>query len=194
MNGVEREHVINGLIAVFSPLTQKWQVGQNLKSPPVADKVGLQAQHSLTDGEGNLDGDSDQRSEPGAHVLHHKHEADHEASDASHPRQYPGHPVPVRAPSTTAECSEQEKGVLGSNRSLEILMYVRLPFRFGCSLTSLSALSLKALLSFSEFFEESLLLTKVYLAVRQNVSWLGPGQMEPKIVRLVFSFFLFSDL
>ena len=86
------------------------------------------------------------------------------------------------------------KGVLGSDRSLEILMYVRLPFRFGCSLRSLLALSLKALLSFSEFFEESLLLTKVYLAVRQNVSWLGPGQMEPKIVRLVFSFFLFSDL
>ena len=110
----ERVQVINGLIAVFSPLTKKWQVGQYLKSPPVADKVGLQAQHSLTDGEGNLDGDSDQRSEPGAHVLHHQHEADHEASDASHPRQYPGHPVPVRAPSTTAERSEQEKGVLGS--------------------------------------------------------------------------------
>ena len=84
-------------------------MGQNLKSPPVADKVGLQAQHSLTDGEGNLDGDSDQRREPRAHVLHHQHEADHEAPDASHPRQDPGHTVPVRAPSTATERSEQEK-------------------------------------------------------------------------------------
>ena len=108
MNGVKIVRIYWTSKCILYPLTQKWQVGQNLKSPPVSDKVGLQAQHSLTDGEGDLNGDSDQGGEPRPHVLHHQHEADHEAADAAHPRQDAHQAVTVGAPPTSAKGSEKE--------------------------------------------------------------------------------------
>ena len=82
-------------------------MGQNLQNSPVPDKVSLQAEHSLTQGEGDLDGDSDEGGEPGPHVLHHQHEADHEAADAAHPGQDPHQAVAELAPSTAAKGSDK---------------------------------------------------------------------------------------
>ena len=81
-------------------------MSQYLQNSPVPDKVSLQAEHSLTQGEGDLDGDSDEGGEPGPHVLHHQHEADHEAADAAHPGQHPHQAVPELAPSAAAKGSE----------------------------------------------------------------------------------------
>ena len=168
-------------------------MGQYLKSPPVADKVGLQAQHSLTDGEGNLDGDSDQRSEPGAHVLHHQHEADHEAADASHPRQDPRQPVPVCAPSTAAERSEQEKDIFLAPTGAQkfLCTSVRVSIRL---VRLLSQVSLN-FISKSFTFSPSFISKSFTLSLRIPSILVGLGQMGPKVPRPVFSnFFFFSDL
>ena len=81
-------------------------MGQYLQNSPVPDKVSLQAEHSLTQGEGDLDGDSDEGSEPGPHVLDHQHEADHEAADAAHPGDEPQEAEAMMTPVSASKGSE----------------------------------------------------------------------------------------
>ena len=77
----------------------------NLQDSPVSENVGFNAQHSLTKGEGDLDGDTEERRQLEADVLHHEDEGDHEAADAAHPSDEPQQSEPIGAPWASAESS-----------------------------------------------------------------------------------------
>ena len=82
----------------------------NLQDPPVSENVGLNAQHSLAKGEGDLDGDPEESGQLEADVLHHEDEGDHEAADAAHPGDEPQQPKPICAPGASAESSRSVVG------------------------------------------------------------------------------------
>ena len=80
-------------------------MSDDLKDSPVSEYESFNAEDGLAQGEGDLDGDTEESSELEADVLHHEDEGDHEAADAAHPGDEPQQPEPIGAPGASAESS-----------------------------------------------------------------------------------------
>ena len=77
----------------------------NLQDSPVSEDEGFKPQHSLSQGERDLNGDPEESGQFEADMLHHEYEGDHEAADTSHPGDEPQQSKPIGAPGTPAESS-----------------------------------------------------------------------------------------
>ena len=77
----------------------------DLQDSPVSEDEGFDPQDRLAQGEGDLDGDSEESGELEADMLHHQDEGDHEAADAAHPSDEPQQSEPIGAPGASAESS-----------------------------------------------------------------------------------------